>query len=701
MNDENKDMSFENNENPENDSAVESASEVSASEESAPITEEPTISKAGARGIGKTLAKILIAVLSFLVVLSLVATASYAAVSNYVLFPDFDDALANSLENKLDFGTEFDFAALENAGKIELEMYPSKEEAKESDVDKVIASISYNGLKEASMKLTIGDEIANAYINESSVAANIERFNDGKSYGISLEDIVDRLEGSFLDPDEESDYVQLTDAQFDELEDMLETLIEMKENEKEYQKDLAVLLDVIEDAFNNSTLSEHEVSYGGIKIFGEERSARCKRYDFDLDDIEDFVDCLADEFSEPSARLEKAVENLFDNDSSPFASIAEGYDCDDIVDKLDELADSIKDIAEDVDFTVILAYSSNAFTAIQVKAQIKDTMDIIATIDFGESPKKDKGIIVNVDVTDVANNNGKMNVRLATELEEGDSKSEARMILSVDLPENKNEIVLSAEFDRAKEKAVFSANTKTTIKEGGEELTTEAGEEELFKFTFKMLDTKSKFSLTVDELISGGEKAEDIDGEIILSFYKKPDRTRAPKFTDLVDMKVRDFDRLVDDLLDYLEDLGEDYEAIFDIDISGVIPDIEIPGMHLQPDYEDEDDVIGGGNNDDVIGGGNNDEYIGGIVDGDYFYSDPDGLYNENYRFSGDRYYYNAYDVENDEYLVQESGTYRMIGENVIVFSPDGAGEFGEYEVYVSIYPDRLVMFDMQYKKVS
>jgi hypothetical protein len=123
--------------------------------------------------------------------------------------------------------------------------------------------------------------------------------------------------------------------------------------------------------------------------------------------------------------------------------------------------------------------------------------------------------------------------------------------------------------------------------------------------------------------------------------------------------------------------------------------------MHPQPDYEDEDDVIGGGNNDDVIGGGNNDEYIGGIVDGDYFYSGPDGLYNENYRFSGDRYYYNAYDVENDEYLVQESGTYRMIGENVIVFCPDGAGEFGEYEVYVSIYPDRLVMFDMQYKKVS
>ena len=263
--------------------------------------------------------------------------------------------------------------------------------------------------------------------------------------------------------------------------------------------------------------------------------------------------------------------------------------------------------------------------------------------------------------------------------------------------ESKNRATLEL---KAAGKDIYNLSA-TLISKCGEELTTEAGEEELFKFTFKMLDTKSKFSLTVDELIASGEKAEDIDGEIILSFYKKPDRTRAPKFTDLVDMKVRDFDRLVDDLLDYLEDLGEDYEAIFDIDISGVIPDIEIPGMHPQPDYEDEDDVIGGGNNDDVIGGGNNDEYIGGIVDGDYFYSDPDGFYNENYRFSGDRYYYNAYDVENDEYLVQESGTYRMIGENIIVFCPDGAGEFGEYEVYVSIYPDRLVMFDMQYKKVS
>ena len=694
MNDENKNFEFENNADAVNETREQSVPEEPVSD--TPSTDatvsdaEPTIVSARPRGIGKTFLKVLIALLSFLVVFSLVASASYAAVSNYVLFPDFDDALVNSLENKFDLGTEFDFASLSEAGKIELEMYPSEEEAKESDIDKVIASISYKGLEEASVKLTIGDEVANAYISEDAIAANIENFKDGAYYGIALEDIVDRLEGSFFDPDEESDYVQLTDEQFEELLDMLETVIEMKESEKEYKKDAALLLETVEKAFKDSSLSEYEVSYGGIKIFGEERSARCKRYDFDLDDISDFLEKLADEFDDPSRALEDAVENLFDNDSSPLASLASGYDCDDIVDAIDSLVDEIDGIDEEVNFTVILAYSANAFTAIQVKAEVEDVMNLIATVDFGESPTKDKGITVNVDVTDLAQGNRKMNIKLVTALEESDDKSEATMTLSVDLPEQKNEIVFSAEFDREDEKAVFSARTRNTLKEGAEELTTESGEEELFKFSFDMLDTKSKFSLTVDELVASGEKAEGVDGNIVLSFYKKPDRTRMPRFEDLVDMKVRSFDRLCDDLLDYLEDLGEEYESLFDIDISGVIPDIEIPGVHPQPDDEDIGIIGGEGNN------SNNSKPMNSITDGDYSYIETEAGYSENYRFSNDNYYFTVYDATAEEYLWRESGTYYMIDSQTIVFCPEGEEK---YEVPIQIYSDRIIMFEIVYKK--
>ena len=697
MNDENKNMEFENNADAANETHEQSAPEVSEADTLSPDATvsdaEPTIVSVRPRGIGKTFLKVLIALLSFLVVFSLVASASYAAVSNYVLFPDFEDALVNSLENKFDLGTEFDFAALSEEGKIELEMYPSEEEAKESEIDKVIASISYKGLEEASMKLTIGDEVANAYISENALAANIENFKDGAYYGIALEDIVDRLEGSFFDPEEESDYVQLTDEQFDKLVDTLETIIEMQESEKEYKKDVALLLETVEKAFKDSSLSEHEISYGGIKIFGGERSARCKRYDFDLDDIADFLEKLADEFDDPSRALEDAVENLFDNDSSPLASLVNGYDCDDIVDEIDSWVDEIDSLDEEVDFTVILAYSANAFTAIQIKAEVKDVMSLIATVDFGESPTKDKGIIVNVDVTDIAHDNGKMNIKLATALEESDGKSEATMTLSVDLPDQKNEIVLSAEFDREDEKAVFSAKTRNVIKEGAEELTTESGEEELFKFSFDMLDTKSKFSLTVDELIASGEKAEDVDGKIVLSFYKKPDRTRMPRFEDVVDMKVRSFDRLCDDLSDYLEDLGEEYESLFDIDISGVIPDIEIPGVHPQPDDDDDGGmgIIGGeGNN-------NNNTPLDYIADGDYFYIDNSAGYSENYRFSGNRYYFNIYDSTAEEHLWKESGTYYMLDSQTIVFCPEGSEE---YEVPIQIYGDRIVIFETIYKKI-
>jgi hypothetical protein len=707
MNDENKDMNFEQNDDVANDVTEQSAIDANDHEEQmgeAQTTEEtyeqdgePKIVVVTKRGVGKKVLKLLIALISFLVVFSLVASAAYTAVANYVLFPDFDDALSNSLENKFDLGTEFDFASLKDAGKIELAMYPSEEEAKDSDIDKVIASISYNGLAEMSAKLTVGDQIANAYLNEDAIAANLEEFNSGEYYGISFEDLADRLEGSFFDPDEESKHVQLTETQFEELEEMVETFLELRENEKEYQKDMAVLLNTAEKAFKDSSLSEYEFSYGGIKVLGEERSARCKRYDFDLDDVADFVENLADEFDDPSPKLEKAVENLFDNDSSPFASIANGYDCDDIVDALDALADKIDDIEENVDFTVIFAYSGNAFSAIQVKAEVKDVMRCIATVDFGESPKKDKGIIVNVDVTDVAHGNGKMNIKLSTALEEDDDKSEARMTLCVDLPDQKNEIVFSAEFDKADEKAIISANTKTTLKQNGEEVTTESGEEELFKFTFKMLDSKSKFSLTVDELIANGEKADEIPGEITLSFYKKPDRTRMPRFVDVVDMKVRNFDNLCDDLLDYLEDLGEEYEDLFDIDVSGIIPDIEIPGVQTKPEPDDDGIGIIGGEGNNNNNNNNNSTPTGTIVDGDYAYIDSDNGYSENYRFSGNRYYYNAYDATADEYLWRESGTYYMIGDGIIAFCPEGEEE---YQASVKIYSDRIVLFEIVYKKI-
>jgi hypothetical protein len=262
MNDENKDMNFEQNDDVANDVTEQSAIDANDHEEQmgeAQTTEEtyeqdgePKIVVATKRGVGKKVLKLLIALISFLVVFSLVASAAYTAVANYVLFPDFDDALSNSLENKFDLGTEFDFASLKDAGKIELAMYPSEEEAKDSDIDKVIASISYNGLAEMSAKLTVGDQIANAYLNEDAIAANLEEFNSGEYYGISFEDLADRLEGSFFDPDEESKHVQLTETQFEELEEMVETFLELRENEKEYQKDMAVLLNTAEKAFKTA-----------------------------------------------------------------------------------------------------------------------------------------------------------------------------------------------------------------------------------------------------------------------------------------------------------------------------------------------------------------------------------------------------------------------------------------------------------------
>jgi hypothetical protein len=119
--------------------------------------------------------------------------------------------------------------------------------------------------------------------------------------------------------------------------------------------------------------------------------------------------------------------------------------------------------------------------------------------------------------------------------------------------------------------------------------------------------------------------------------------------------------------------------------------------VQTKPEPDDDDIGIIGGEGNNNNNNNNNSTPTGTIVDGDYAYIDSDNGYSENYRFSGNRYYYNAYDATADEYLWRESGTYYMIGDGIIAFCPEGEEE---YQASVKIYSDRIVLFEIVYKKI-
>ena len=82
------------------------------------VTEEPAVVVEKKK---KRFIKPLIICMSILVALAIVGVAVYAVLAQFVLFPSFASALGNTLEAKLDIGTEFRVDKLIDGGKITVE----------------------------------------------------------------------------------------------------------------------------------------------------------------------------------------------------------------------------------------------------------------------------------------------------------------------------------------------------------------------------------------------------------------------------------------------------------------------------------------------------------------------------------------------------------------------------------------------------
>ena len=112
---------------------------------------------------------------------------------------------------------------------------------------------------------------------------------------------------------------------------------------------------------------------------------------------------------------------------------------------------------------------------------------------------------------------------------------------------------------------------------------------------FKLIDTKDQFSLT-PKTITIMEEEFEVPFDITVSYYRKPDKIKANKYVDVLDMDEDEFEDLLDELEKSFEDLAKDLAEDFgDIDLDDALgglegilgdmgPSMEIPS--LTPDYD-------------------------------------------------------------------------------------------------------------------
>ena len=352
------------------------------------VTEEPAVvvEKKKRRFI-----KPLIICVSILVALAIVGVAVYAVLAQFVLFPSFASALGNTLEAKLDIGTEFRVDKLIDGGKITVEA-----EGMDGKTEDASFTLSYN--KNGYVASTVLDRYEiDIALTDKGMAYSSNKLNDGESYGISFKNIEETLENSALYYRNDGDYALTKD----EFKAKLKTLEALAEDDERIKKDLLIICSEFAKAFDESEMSEYEVAYGGIKMNGETRKARAKIYSFTLKDLTHFLSDAAERFEDPSTKVEEAVERLAKTEVAALIGDYLGYrvsDCDDLSELLDKIADSLKANFDGAKFNFVVGYVGRAVSVIQIKIT-KDGDPITLTLDFGENPTQEYKIGLTVENT--------------------------------------------------------------------------------------------------------------------------------------------------------------------------------------------------------------------------------------------------------------------------------------------------------------
>jgi len=477
-------------------------------------------------------------------VAAVVAIGGYSVASNYILFPEFNEALANTLEAKNEPLTEFDTQKFMEEGKTEISL-----DVPELDLDGSISLSHSEKALQVALK-TCGETFTVSY-KDLDVAVAADGFNDGKAYGLSLKNLRDEIMDSIFAADSGTDYEIEMDT-INEICDYVEMFTEPKEVSKEYERAYDFLMKVFE---KSEMAKDAQISYSKLEVLGEERSGRSQTLTINQDYVVKLLEDYVEAFDDAKGKDLEAIEYVLEDIET---TIGEKIDVDDIVEVLEEAVEVIEDTEEleDIEIKYSVCYVGKYLSAIVASAEYKNKdidADIEATItvDFGAKPNKTKEIIFNVSFGgEVAEEKVEMFGEVVFDaVKDGDKiVYSAELEAKADVPgeeyeiNGKAEIVLNAEKKKA---------TATVTGEFMDE------EYDIFEAEFKLVDTKDQFSLTPKSITAMGEEFE-IPFDVTVSLYRKPDKIKASKYENILKMDEDEFEDLIEDLEDYVMDLSED-----------------------------------------------------------------------------------------------------------------------------------------------
>ena len=495
----------------------------------------------------KKLVKLVPAVLIIVCAVSLLTSAAWAAMTNYVFFPKLDEALENALEPKLDIGTEFDISDLIEQGRIQVEL----SDIKEPDIEKLLLSLGYNQ-NGAALNVALDENEMCAIVTQKGLAVSSDGIDGGEYYGFGFKDLEERYKDSPIAHRGESEYAFDKQTHKSVLE-LIERLEEMNDGSSDTKKNIENVQKAIARAFKKSEISKCEYSYGGIKVNGTARSARCKLYSFEKQELVEFVENLIEEFDDPSAALERSLDEL---------GLADGGDGI-IVERLENILDQLD--ADDGKWKVDLAfaYVDNAMSAIVGKITHKEG-EVRLTLDLGEDPKSDTDIYFTLDWNEyvLSEDQEKISAVHKSKLyasyvaSRENEKGTATLVLGCDINSGesdnvKYDITAKGIFDDRSNKADLSL----TVNENGYLLFDALVE-------CKMEDKASSLSLDLEKVTyksNGKDTDVELPCDIKLTLYKSAGSIRLPHFEDVLEMDASEFDKLYEKTEKYLDELAEQY----------------------------------------------------------------------------------------------------------------------------------------------
>lgn len=522
-------------------------------------------------------------------VAAVVAVGGYSVASNFILFPEFEEALANTLEAKSEPLTEFDTNKFKEEGKTEIAI-----DIPELELDATLSLSHSEKALQAALK-TCGETFTVSY-KDLNLAVAADGFNKGEAYGISLKKLRDNVMDSIFAANSGTDYEIDMDV-INSVCDAVERFTEPKEVSKEYERAYEFLTKVFE---KSEMAKDAQISYSKLEVLGEERSGRSQTLTINQDYIVGLLDDYAEAFDSAKGKDLEAIEYVLEDIATVFDT--DEPDIDDIVELIEDAADALEDMEEleDLEITYSVCYVGKYLSAVVASVEYKNKdldadIEGVITVDFGAKPNKTNEIIFNVTLGgEVAGEEAELSAEAVYDAKKDGDKIvySATVELKADIPgEDKMEasgvaeIVLNA--DKKKAEMTVSA---TVMDEDMDIMSAE----------FDLVDTKDKFSLSPKTIEVMGKEFE-VPCEITVTMYRKPDKIKANKYTNLLDMSEKEFKDLTKDLEKYAEDLMEDlmdfegaFEGIEDIfgDFGGFggieVPDYDYPIVYPTPDYGDE-----------------------------------------------------------------------------------------------------------------